>query len=99
MTGFFTKADYTQSPDSENNPLIMTLPDFSVFSAPALSEQLLRLVVVPAKDAPKRDKAKFLKEPLHFVQNARLSDSAGIQKQKPEQRYGQAIHAQGRNNA
>lgn len=62
MTGFFTKADYTQSPDSENNPLIMTLPDFSVFSAPALSEQLLRLVVVPAKDAPKRDKAKFLKE-------------------------------------
>lgn len=57
-----TRADYTQSNDANNNPLVMTLPDFSGYVPKELAEQMLRVTQVPAKTEPKRIRAKFLRE-------------------------------------
>ena len=53
-----TRADYTQSNDANNNPLVMTLPDFSGYVPKELAEQMLRVTQVPAKTEPKRIRAK-----------------------------------------
>ena len=57
-----TRADYTQSNDANNYPLVMTLPDFSGYVPKELAEQMLRVTQVPAKTEPKRIRAKFLRE-------------------------------------